>query len=542
MIIGKIKVSGTTATVDWSTEIPKGLVGGKVQIEYTDDIWSGLNKTVVFRSSITRDVLENGSEVIIPADVLERSGVKLYVGVYGTDAENNLGLPTFWANLGVIRDAADPEADPNADSSLPVWARLLEHTPDWLAPPGTDDHILNRTHWKETKVANNTYDGSLEGRKYVTLNEGTDFVKISDVVLSDSDLIGASVTLHSESESEAEEDISIEITEDMIYDLRLEMGVPVIAAYEFVMCVLTSFSLYGINVERGVYFLRASEDGKLLGYVKSFSALPDIEDVYHKLDSKYLDAEWVANRSDGSEIVLQEATQEFYSGGDCRQTFPFGLEPGEDYVITWDGEEHTCTCSSIMLENFVLPCMGNMHFFNDEYPDTGEPFGIVNIAILYFNLGTLVFARPTDGGTTHTVAITRTGNIRNRIPLGYMPATYTFPSDLCYNDIDSDQLSTAYLHLQNGGQVKAMYQNDLYNVLAINLDVFDGWYDSIILAGDSAIRIWQRQKGWLHYESHRFTLCTSSYDEIYKYGKKFEITVSEDGVLQTRDITGYTTT
>ena len=90
MIIGKIKVSGTTATVDWSTEIPKGLVGGKVQIEYTDDIWSGLNKTVVFRSSITRDVLENGSEVIIPADVLERSGVKLYVGVYGTDAENNL--------------------------------------------------------------------------------------------------------------------------------------------------------------------------------------------------------------------------------------------------------------------------------------------------------------------------------------------------------------------------------------------------------------------------------------------------------------------
>jgi len=123
-----------------------------------------------------------------------------------------------------------------------------------------------------------------------------------------------------------------------------------------------------------------------------------------------------------------------------------------------------------------------------------------------------------------------------------MPATYTFPSDLCYNDIDSDQLSTAYLHLQNGGQVKAMYQNDLYNVLAINLDVFDGWYDSIILAGDSAIRIWQRQKGWLHYESHRFTLCTSSYDEIYKYGKKFEITVSEDGVLQTRDITGYTTT
>ena len=60
MNIAKIEVSGTTATVVWSTEIPKGLVGGTVLIDYKDDVWAGLNKTVVFRGSVTKDVLDNG--------------------------------------------------------------------------------------------------------------------------------------------------------------------------------------------------------------------------------------------------------------------------------------------------------------------------------------------------------------------------------------------------------------------------------------------------------------------------------------------------
>jgi len=38
MVIAKIEVSGTNATVIWSSEIPKGLVGGKVQIEYVSGI------------------------------------------------------------------------------------------------------------------------------------------------------------------------------------------------------------------------------------------------------------------------------------------------------------------------------------------------------------------------------------------------------------------------------------------------------------------------------------------------------------------------
>lgn len=122
-----------------------------------------------------------------------------------------------------------------------------------------------------------------------------------------------------------------------------------------------------------------------------------------------------------------------------------------------------------------------------------------------------------------------------------MPNIYTFPSDLSYSGVDNDQLTTAYFHLQKGGKVNAFYQGDLYRVLAIDLDLFDGWYNSMVLAGDSAIRIWHKRKGWFHYEPRRFTLSTGDYDETDRYGKKFEITITPEGVLQTTDITGYTT-
>lgn len=535
MVIGKIKVSGTTATVDWSTEIPKGLVGGKVQIEYADERWKDLNKTVVFRGAVTRDVLDNGSEVIIPAEVLSRSGTNLFVGVYGTDAESDLGIPTFWAKLGVIRDAADPEDDPASDPSLPVWARLLERTPDWQAEPGSDNHILNRTHWFGVEAVDHTFNGDMTGKTVITAQDGYNFVKVSDAVLTVEDLIGATVTV-----CEGDEEATMEIPEDAIQDLNSE-GFPAISVDEFIMCVQRAFSAYGMTFEAGVYFLCVVEDGQPVGYIKHLSAIPTEQEVVHKLDNKYLDAEWVANRVNGSEVVLAEATQEFYSSGSCGQTFQFALEPRENYAVTWDGERHICTCNQVAIDNFILPYLGNLHFFNEEYPDTGEPFCVLNVAILYLNLGTMLFARPTGDDVTHTVSIVREGNIRDRIPFEYLPNSYTFPSDLYYNGVDKDQLLTASLHLQKGGTVYAFYQNDIYRVLSIYVDLFDGWYSSLVMVGDGSIRIWTGQKGWFGYEPYKFSLCTPSYDEIYKYGKKFEITINENGELQTRDITGFTT-
>ena len=123
MNLAKIQVSGVRAVaVDATREIPAGIVGATVELEYTGGIWAGLNKTVIFRGNTTKEVLTDETTVTVPAEVVAEPRGRLRVGVYGTDAANNLIMPTLWAELGVIADSAEP-SEP-ADSALPIWAQL----------------------------------------------------------------------------------------------------------------------------------------------------------------------------------------------------------------------------------------------------------------------------------------------------------------------------------------------------------------------------------------------------------------------------------
>ena len=122
--IAEVKVAKTTCETTRLVPIPKGIVGATVSIEYTDSAWDGLQKTVVFRSAVTKDVLAAGNEVVVPAEVVSRAGVNLYMGVYGVDAANNVVIPTIWAELGLVNGAAAPSGDTSTNPSLPVWAQI----------------------------------------------------------------------------------------------------------------------------------------------------------------------------------------------------------------------------------------------------------------------------------------------------------------------------------------------------------------------------------------------------------------------------------
>ena len=124
MKIAEVKVAKTTCETTRLVPIPKGIVGATVSIEYMDSAWDGLQKTVVFRSAVTKDVLAAGNEVVVPAEVVSRAGVNLYMGVYGVDAANNVVIPTIWAELGLVNGAAAPSGDASSDPSLPVWAQI----------------------------------------------------------------------------------------------------------------------------------------------------------------------------------------------------------------------------------------------------------------------------------------------------------------------------------------------------------------------------------------------------------------------------------
>lgn len=125
MVVAKIKVDGVCAVAEYRKLIPAGIIGAQVLLDYADGVWQGLHKTVVFRGAATKDVITDDVVVTIPAEVVAKHGVALQVGVYGVDAYGNLAIPTLWADLGVIRSAADPEIDITADPSLPVWAHIL---------------------------------------------------------------------------------------------------------------------------------------------------------------------------------------------------------------------------------------------------------------------------------------------------------------------------------------------------------------------------------------------------------------------------------
>lgn len=127
MEIAQIEVSGVRARAIVYRPIPVGIVGGTVRLVYSDPLWDGLTKTVVFQAGdITKDVLNPGELVTIPPEITRQVRRNVLVGVYGTDAKQNLVIPTLWATIGMVRDATSPSGDTSTDESLPVWAQLRD--------------------------------------------------------------------------------------------------------------------------------------------------------------------------------------------------------------------------------------------------------------------------------------------------------------------------------------------------------------------------------------------------------------------------------
>lgn len=120
----KITVTDCLASVPETLCVVSGTVGLPVEFNF-DDAWAGLNKTAVFRANgKTMDVLNVTSFATVPWELLKTPGCRLWAGVYGTNPDGSLQIPTVWADLGVIQPGADPSGDESADPSLPVWEQM----------------------------------------------------------------------------------------------------------------------------------------------------------------------------------------------------------------------------------------------------------------------------------------------------------------------------------------------------------------------------------------------------------------------------------
>lgn len=117
------KFSGANGVMIESDTLTSGMTGKVVKLEFTSD-WENRTKTAVFTAGPTTvDVLNVGEEVVIPHEVLQNCGDRLYVGIYGT-AEDGTALPTIYAKGPLIRKGADPSGDESTQATPPVWAQL----------------------------------------------------------------------------------------------------------------------------------------------------------------------------------------------------------------------------------------------------------------------------------------------------------------------------------------------------------------------------------------------------------------------------------
>ena len=124
MELAKMEVSRAEIRKVHRGKLTSGMVGAEIAFSF-DDAWDGLNRIAVFKAGGTvKDVLLVGESCVIPHEVLERP-VHLVVGVYGTDADGSVVIPTVWADLGMVEQGAKPSGEISKKPTPEVWAQIL---------------------------------------------------------------------------------------------------------------------------------------------------------------------------------------------------------------------------------------------------------------------------------------------------------------------------------------------------------------------------------------------------------------------------------
>ena len=118
----KVRYSKVNGRCMLREPLTSGIVGQTIHFEYSHD-FDGLMITAVFTDGKnTINVINPGSECIIPHEVLTTVGATVKVGIYAVRGDE-LVIPTVYATIGVVLKGADPSGDESTEPSLPVWAQ-----------------------------------------------------------------------------------------------------------------------------------------------------------------------------------------------------------------------------------------------------------------------------------------------------------------------------------------------------------------------------------------------------------------------------------
>lgn len=121
----QITCKDSRASCTLTKQLTSGMIGLPCQFIF-DQAWNGLSKTAVFLAgNEQRNVLLTGDVCTVPWEVLTKPGYKLTVGVYGTNAEGTLVIPTIYANCGDIAIGADPSGNEGTEPTQTIVEQIM---------------------------------------------------------------------------------------------------------------------------------------------------------------------------------------------------------------------------------------------------------------------------------------------------------------------------------------------------------------------------------------------------------------------------------
>ena len=137
----------------------------------------------------------------------------------------------------------------------------------------------SRTHWdtRQTVTEKLTFDGVLDGREVLVMDETAKLVKVSDNPPAIEDVIGGKISFY-----EYGEIFSEKITEDFIFPMT-----DTAYAVENAIVVLADTDMGGPVIQKGVWFMCGYEDTELVYYMSSLEYTHTTGEL-KRLDEKYL--------------------------------------------------------------------------------------------------------------------------------------------------------------------------------------------------------------------------------------------------------------
>ena len=161
----KVRYSKVNGRCMLREPLTSGMVGQPIHFEYSHD-FDGLALTAVFTDGKnTVNVVNPGSECVIPHEVLTTVGATVKVGIYATRGEE-LVIPTIYATIGVVLRGANPNEGSSGRPTIPMWSQIQE--------------IIGDLNDLETEAKNNLV---------AAINEAAQTGGSSDVSLTDDDIL-----------------------------------------------------------------------------------------------------------------------------------------------------------------------------------------------------------------------------------------------------------------------------------------------------------------------------------------------------------------